>query len=119
MIKRWQDLVNMLVGIWLFVSPLVLQYTNHEAAAWNAYLLGAVIVVFAAIAANMPRVWEEVLNMVFGVWLVLSPYALGFASETTIAVNVVAVGVLTVGFATWAMFSDTEFNKWWHEHHFF
>lgn len=119
MTKRWQDAVNMLLGLWLFVSPWVLQFAGHEAAAWNAYVVGTAIVLFAAIAVYMPKVWEELINMIFGVWLVISPYALGFATETTVAVNAVAVGALTVGFATWAMFRDAEFNKWWHEHHFF
>lgn len=119
MTKRWQDWVNVPLGLWLFVSPWVLQYSGHDAAAWNAYGLGTAIVVVAAVAIYMPSVWEELLNMVFGVWLVISPYALGFVSQTTVAVNTVAVGALTVGFATWAMFSDAEFNKWWHEHHFF
>ena len=119
MTKRWQDWANMLLGLWLFVSPWAMEYASHEAAAWNAYVLGTAIVVFAASAVYMPKVWEEMLNMGFGAWLVISPYALGFVSQTTIAVHTVIVGALIVGFATWAMFSDAEFNKWWHEHHFF
>ena len=119
MTKRWQDWVNMLLGLWLFVSPWAMGYASHEAAAWNAYVLGTAIVVFAASAVYMPKVWEELFNMGFGAWLVISPYALGFVSQTTIAVHTVIVGALIVGFATWAMFSDAEFNKWWHEHHFF
>lgn len=119
MTKRWQDGVNMLLGLWLFVSPWVTDYATHQAGAWNAYVLGTAIVVFAAVAVYMPTVWEEVVNMVFGVWLVISPYALGFMSQTPIAMNAVIVGALTVGFAYWAMLSDAEFNKWWHEHHFF
>lgn len=119
MTRRWQDWVNMLLGLWLFVSPWVLQYVAFEGAAWNAYVVGTAIAVFGAVAVYMPKVWEELFNMVFGVWLVICPYALGFASETAIAVNTVVVGALTIGFATWAMFSDTEFNKWRHEHHFF
>lgn len=117
--KRWQDWANMVVGLWLFVSPWVLQYETMEAAAWNAYVLGTAIVVFAAVAVYMPKAWEELFNMAFGVWLVICPYVLGFASQTTVAINVVVVGALTVAFATWAMFSDAEFDKWWHEHHFF
>ncbi|MBI2291685.1 MAG: SPW repeat protein [Betaproteobacteria bacterium] len=50
MTRRWQDWVNMLLGLWLFVSPWPLQYASHEAAAWNAYGLGTAIVAFAAVA---------------------------------------------------------------------
>jgi peptidoglycan/LPS O-acetylase OafA/YrhL len=118
MTKRWQDGVNMLLGLWLFISPWVMQYADAQAAAWNAYGMGTAIVVFAAVAVYMPKVWEELINTVCGLWLVISPYALGFASTTTVAVHTMVVGVLTVGFAVWAMLKDVEFDKWWHEHHF-
>ena len=119
MIKKWHDGANILLGAWLFVSPWVMQYTAHEAATWNAYLIGIAIVAFAVMAVYMLKIWKELFIMVFGVWLVISPYALGFISQTSVAMNAVIVGALSAGFATWAMLSDTEFNRWWHEHHFF
>ena len=115
--KRWQDWVNLILGLWLFVSPWVLAYAMQDAAAWNAYIMGAAIVIFAAIAAYMPKAWEEMINTVLGVWLVLSPYVLGFAGQTMIAVHTVVVGVLVTVFAVWAMFSDKEFEKYWHDSH--
>lgn len=115
--KRWQDWVNLILGVWLFVSPWILAYAMQDAAAWNAYILGAAIVVFAAIAAYMPKAWEEMINTLLGVWLVLSPYVLGFAAQTMIAVHTVVVGVLVTVFAVWAMFSDKEFEKFWHDSH--
>ncbi|MBI4205914.1 MAG: SPW repeat protein [Betaproteobacteria bacterium] len=115
--KRWQDWVNLALGLWLFVSPWVLGYAMQEGAAWNAYIMGAGIVVCAAIAAYMPKAWEEMINTIFGVWLVLSPYVLGFATHTMIAVHTVVFGVLVTVFAVWAMFSDKEFEKYWHDSH--
>lgn len=117
--KRWQDWVNLLPGLWLFISPWALDYATHQNAAWNAYVAGAGIVVFAAIAAYMPKAWEEAVNTVFGVWLVLSPYVLGFAVHTAVAFNTVAMGVLVMAFAVWAMFSDKEFCKRWYDGHSF
>ena len=32
-------------------------------AAWNAYAMGVGIVVFALIAAYMPKAWEEIINI--------------------------------------------------------
>jgi ABC-type molybdate transport system permease subunit len=113
--KRWQDWVNLLLGLWLFVSPWALAYADHQAAAWNAYVLGAAVVVLAAIAAYMPQVWEEMINTMLGIWLILSPYVLGFASNTMIALHTVVMGVLVTAFAVWAMFSDKEFYKRWQE----
>lgn len=117
--KRWQDGVNVLLGVWLFVSPFALGYADHQYASWNAYVMGAAIVVFAAVAAYLPGAWEEMLNAVFGVWLVLSPYVLGFAAQTAIAFHTVVLGVLVTAFAVGALFSDEDFTKRWHDSHMF
>jgi hypothetical protein len=117
--KRWQDWANVLLGLWLFVSPWALDYAQHQYAAWNAYALGAGIVVFAAIAAYMPKAWEEVINALLGVWLILSPYVLGFTTQTMVALHTVVIGMLVTAFAVWAMFRDKEFYKYWQDHQLF
>lgn len=116
MTKRWQDWANLLLGLWLFVSPWMLQYADST-AAWNAYVMGAGIVVFAAFAAYMPRTWEEVINTLLGVWLVVSPFLLGFAGMAGVALHTVVIGVLVMAFAMWAMFSDRTFYERWHGSH--
>ena len=88
--RRWQDWANLVLGLWLFISPRVLGYSAETAAAWNAYVIGAGIVVFAFIAARMPKAWEEIINMVLGVWLVLSPFVLGYSAVTEIALHLLA-----------------------------
>jgi ABC-type molybdate transport system permease subunit len=115
--QRWQDWANLVLGLWLFVSPWALNYAEVQNAAWNAYVLGVAIVVFAAIAAYMPKAWEEMVNTLLGVWLILSPYVIGFATHTMVAFHTVVVGVLVTAFAVWAMFSDREFEKYWHDSH--
>jgi len=111
--RRWQDWVNLVLGVWLFVSPWVLGYADTT-AAWNAYVLGAAIVVFAAIAASVPHAWEELVNAVLGVWLVISPFVLGFSGQTTVAYHTIIMGLLVAGFAIWAMFRDEAVQKYWH-----
>jgi hypothetical protein len=117
--KRWQDWVNVLLGLWLFVSPWALGYAAHSGAAGNAYVVGAGIVVFAAVAACLPQAWEELVNAGLGVWLVIAPYVLGFASQTTVALHTVVVGVLVTAFAVGALFSDEGFYKRWRDSHMF
>ena len=39
--KRWQDWLNLLIGIWLFISPWVIGFAGtRHAASWNAWILG-------------------------------------------------------------------------------
>jgi SPW repeat len=116
--KRWQDGGNLLLGVWLFISPWALNYAaGMPIAAWNATILGAAIVVLAAVAMYMPRVWEERINMALGVWMIISPWVLRFATEKNLMMNAVIIGVLVTGLAAWAMLRDKEFEKWWHDHY--
>lgn len=105
--RRWQNAVNMLLSLWLFISPWMMHYT-HQAAAWNAWIFGVVTFTFALSTLFVPRIWEETINMLLGLWLVVSPYMLRFASESTIAINTVVVGALLVAFAFWAFYKDEE-----------
>lgn len=109
--RRWQDWANLVLGAWLFTSPWALGYEGT--AAWNAHAMGAGVVVFALIAAYMPKAWEEIINMLLGVWLVVSPFALGFAASTQVALHTVVVGILATAFAIWAMSNEQSFYKRW------
>jgi hypothetical protein len=108
---RWQDCSNLVLGLWLFVSPWVLGYAGG-AAAWNAYVLGSGIVLIALLAASMPKAWEELINTLLGVWLVLSPFVIGFSSMRKVSLHTVLVGILVTAFAAWAMVNGDEFKRW-------
>ena len=114
--KRWQDWINLFLGVWLLVSPWALGY-GQTTAAWNAYVLGAGIVAFAAIAAYMPRAWEEVITMLLGIWLFASPFVLGFAGMPVVARHTMVVGALVTLLAAWAVARDPAVYKYWHGGH--
>lgn len=109
--RRWQDSANFILGLWMFASPWALGYGGS--AAVNAFVLGAGIMLFALIAAYMPKAWEEIINMMLGVWLVVSPFVLGFSASTGIALHTVVVGILATAFAIWAMSNEQSFYKRW------
>ena len=101
--KRWQDWLNLLIGIWLFISPWVMGFAGSNAGAdWNAWILGAAIVVFSAIAVSLPQAWEEVINILLGIWMVISSWVLGVTSRAAES-NAVIVGLLLILLAAWAM----------------
>ena len=41
------DWVNVLLGVWLFISPWVLGYAGVKDGAWNAWILGVITVILA------------------------------------------------------------------------
>ncbi|HEY1327475.1 MAG TPA: SPW repeat protein [Casimicrobiaceae bacterium] len=103
--RRWQDWVNLLLGIWLFLSPWLLGYYEASmTAAWNAWILGVALVVFSAIAVSMPQMWEEVINILIGIWMIISPWVLRFSGVTRSGeTNAVIVGIIAIVLAAWAM----------------
>lgn len=110
--KRWQDWVMLVLGIWLFVSPFILQYADlRGTAALNSYVLGIAVVAFAVAALARPQMWEEWVNLALGIWLIISPFVLGFQSETVALWNHVILGLLIGGDAVSAMLEDRTGRK--------
>ena len=46
-LQDWEEWVDVALGVWLAASPLVLAYADKQALAWNAMLVGAVVIVIA------------------------------------------------------------------------
>ena len=116
--KRWQDWVNMILGLWMIVAPSIYGFAAaSNPAAVSAWILGAAIVVFAGLAMYIPKAWEEALNVILGICLIASPWVLGFADRFTAATNAVVVGLLVIAFGVWAMVMDTAVQRWWHDHY--
>ncbi len=82
----WTDIVNLLLGIWLFISPWVLQFaaasgtgSQFDNAAWNAWVLGVIVFIVAAVALSAYARAPEWLNLLLGIWIFIAPWVLGFA----------------------------------------
>jgi hypothetical protein len=100
--RQWQDAVNVVLGLWLIVSPWVLGYAMLTTPAWNAYVVGVVIAVAAVAALLAFHTWEEWVSVALGAWLVVSPWILGFVATTTALWNQIVVGVIVGGLALWS-----------------
>src|SRR5437879_11875377 len=66
--RQWQDTANFMLGIWLIISPRVLQYTDAQNPTWNAYAVGVIIAVAAAAASMAFHQWEEWVHVLLGTW---------------------------------------------------
>jgi heme/copper-type cytochrome/quinol oxidase subunit 3 len=56
--------------------------------------------------------WQDPVNAVLGVWLILSPWALGFQAERTPMVNAVIIGLLLLAAALGAIFVPRAWEEW-------
>lgn len=98
--KRWQDKLNLTLGIWMLASPFVLinPYApiQFDLVTSHSFLMGLVVALAAGGALLQFNAWEEWLEVVLGAWLVASPFILGFSDMTPVLLNHVVVGVIIV-----------------------
>jgi hypothetical protein len=112
--KHWQDWGNLVLGLWVFISPWFLQQitatgaeagsaATSSAVVWNLYIVGIAIAALAGTALFAFQAWEEWTNLALGAWLFASPWVLGFSSSALLMWNAVIVGALVVALAGWAL----------------
>ena len=112
-IKHWQDSVTLVLGVWTVASPWLLGFQTDATAMGNAVVIGGLIAAIGLIAVFRPLFWEEWANLVLGVWLVISPWALEFTGIQQALVSAVVVGGGVLALTLWNMATDAEFRDWW------
>jgi len=106
-IRNWQDWISLLLGAWLFVSPWGLEYVGTSPLASEAaWVLGAVLFVVGLLSRFTFHVAEEVINFIFGLCLIVSPWVLGYTSVKSAAWNAVIVGVLVSVLSLWEIWNE-------------
>lgn len=105
--NKWQDWCNLILAIWLFISPWVLGFYPGGSfasppASWTAWILGVVIGVFSIAALARARPWEEWINLICGVLLFISPLVFAYYATTIAGMwNALIVGALVFILAIW------------------
>lgn len=117
--QRWQDWINLILAIWLFISPWVINFggsaytgqtmaggLNAIGAAWNAWIFGVIVFLVALSALGRMQFWQEWINLLIGIWLFIAPWVLSFGGLPGAAWDHWIVGVLVFIFAVWNL-ADT------------
>src|SRR5262249_23577561 len=86
-------IVNVILGIWLFISAFVWPHTSAQMT--NTWICGVLCVIFALVAMAVP--WVRYLNTLLAIWLFISAWALPSVSAGTIWNNVLcAIAIFIV-----------------------
>lgn len=93
--RQWQDWASWVLGIWLILSPWLLQFWTRTPALENAVISGALLIAVEVLTLTAFRTWEEGVNVAIGVWLIASPFVLGAVGRVE-TINFVVVGILVV-----------------------
>jgi|SRR5437588_2739803 len=99
--KQWQDWASWGFGIWLCLSPWVLEYWGDAGATRNAVIVGFLIILAEVVTLSVFRAWEEWINVALGAWLVASAWLIG--GPVAARVNFVVVGALLAALAAYEM----------------
>lgn len=114
--NRWEDWANLILAIWLFISPWVLQFGSSVTArpgfepvgmvgtaAWNAWVMAALIFLVALSALSHMELWQEWLTLIFGAWVFAAPWALGFTPLGSASWDHWGVGALVFLISLWSL----------------
>jgi len=112
-VKRWQDPLNLVLGLWMVASPSILGYAAEDKPLWNAVAIGFLLAALAWFALYRAYAWMDWATAAFGAWLVVSPWAVGFTSVFPAALNAVLVGLAIVAMGLWVLVSDRDIGGWW------
>jgi 4-amino-4-deoxy-L-arabinose transferase-like glycosyltransferase len=111
--RRWQDQLTVVLGLWLIFSPLVFGFPPEAPQALNFYLAGLAMVVLAAWDLIKTYMWAVVLNILIGIWVVVSPWVLSMSGFRDIVNNAVIIGLAVIILGMWELRSDPELHKQW------
>jgi hypothetical protein len=75
---------------------------------WHLYIVGAAITVLALVALYAFNAWEEWVNGALGLWLLVSPWLMGFSASAVLTWNAVIAGILVAVFAGWALYEEQQ-----------
>lgn len=118
---HWQDVANVGLGLWIFVSTAFLRHAMAKAtlwhsmagapppegvgsaAMWNLAIVGGVVALLALFAALAFSTWQEWTIIALGLWLFVSPWILGFHVSGALRWNAVSTGVLVAALAAWVL----------------
>jgi len=99
-VKEWAnprlfDVANLILVAILFFSPWMFAIPSGLESE-NAYFRGPIIAFISTVVLAEFEIWEEWLNLIAGLWVAVSPWALGFHGTTTATVAVVIGIIVTV-----------------------
>ncbi len=102
--------INFILGIWLIISPWILNYFTTE-ARWDQFATGIAIAVLALIRYAIPRAsWASWLAGLAGIWMIIAPFILNY-TKTAAFWNEIIVGIVVAVLAFANVQTYSRYNR--------
>ena len=103
----WEDWVDMVLGFWLAISPWVLGFSeSNPPATRNALIVGIAVAVLSGSTFLVYNVIEEWIDVILGIWLIISPWVLSSAGNASVVADFVIVGAVVAGFSGYEIWAS-------------
>ncbi|TPQ34570.1 hypothetical protein C2U70_16740 [Bradyrhizobium guangdongense] len=111
--RTWEDWCGMLLGALIVVSPwfpiqLEAPIAGHQIAILNTVAIGLVVFGLAQLEYVALQRWEEVMTILVGLWLIVSPYVLGYSGEGFLRLYHSSLGAVVVLLGVLQLWQDWE-----------
>ena len=103
--RHWGDAVLLLVGLWLMLSPWLMNYGSMAQALGSGFACGAVLAFVGLAAVFRFRHWPEMVAATAALWLAISPWMLEFVHHKAAACDAVVVAGIALLMVCWTMTS--------------
>ena len=95
-VPGWKNSIELVVGLWLLLSPLALGFFSNPVASIVTILVATVVFFVSQLGIANQQPWEEWVNLIAAVFLISSPWLFGYASIATATWNSILCGGLLV-----------------------
>ena len=93
--------LDILAAIWLIIAPFALGFGGALRA--SSVLIGIIVGILDIIRVSMPMqmAWLSWVNAVLGLWVIVSPFGLGYTTSGALW-NSVIMGIIIAGLSIWS-----------------
>ena len=115
--RTWEDWVGMLLGVLIMVSPwFPLQVSDtidveRSHLILNSFVVGMLVLGLAQLEYVALHRWEEVASILLGLWLVASPFVLGYAADQMLQLWHIVLGGLVAIMGALALWQDWNLSE--------
>ena len=113
--RTWEDWCGMVLGVLIALTPWFPTKEGHEVVEagrsvviLNTVMVGIIVFGLAQLEYVSLQRWEQVAGIVAGVWLILSPYVLGYHADGLLRFYHSIFGAMVVALSTLQLWQDWE-----------
>ena len=115
--RTWEDWLGMLLGLLIVLSPWFPSQASHEVVdadrshvILNTFVVGMIVFGLAQLEYVSLQRWEEVAGIVFGLWLIASPYMFGYSGDGLLRFYHSTLGSLVLLLAALQLWQDWDLS---------